>query len=290
VLRLAVKAGFPFEQAVYCCTKVPAVRMRFFDRGEIRPGYYADFAVLKDEELFEPAEVYLKGKKTYTDGESRRPAKYPFPEKYYDSVHCAPITDDLFTLSSDKDKVTCRVICVHPDRTQTSEDRVTFEVRDGEVAFGDGKPNLCCVIERYGKTGGHAFGFMDGSCHNQGAVACTYCHDHHNLFVCGENKKDMAVAAERVRQMHGGFAVALDGRIIAEAALPVGGIMSDVSAKELGDQINEVTKAMVSLGYRHEDPIMSFCTVPLTVSPALKISDKGLIDVMESRLVDLFVD
>lgn len=46
---------------------------------------------------------------------------------------------------------------------------------------------------------------------------------------------------------------------------------------------------MKTLGYKHYNPIMSFCTLSLPVSPALKITDKGLIDVTESKVVNLII-
>lgn len=291
VLREAVKAGYPFEQAVFSSTKVPAVRMRFFDRGEIRPGYLADFVVIEDDEIFEPLEVYLRGKQVYHKGLERERGRCDFPQEFYNSVKLAPITLDDFSLKAQGDSVTARTIEVHHYNTHTAEVHSVLPVVDGEVQFGgDTGVLLAVVFERYGINSSKGYGFITGDAHKKGAVAATYCHDHHNLFVAGENKEDMLLAAERVREMGGGFAIAHEGRLLAEVPLPVGGIMSDLSALETGEAISEVTRAMLRLGYNHVDPIMSFCTIPLTVSPALKISDKGLVDVAAGKLVSTFID
>ena len=88
----------------------------------------------------------------------------------------------------------------------------------------------------------------------------------------------------------GGMAAADGGRIQAELPLHVGGILSDRPAKEVGASLARVREAMTGLGYRHYNPIMSFCTLTLPASPALKLTDKGLIDVKACKIVPLKVE
>ena len=47
---------------------------------------------------------------------------------------------------------------------------------------------------------------------------------------------------------------------------------------------------MIELGYQHYNPIMSLSTNTLPVSPALKITDRGLIDVEKMEIVNLIID
>ena len=67
------------------------------------------------------------------------------------------------------------------------------------------------------------------------------------------------------------------------------GILSEKSVEELGKEVEKLRGTMKALGYKHYNPIMSLCTLSLPVSPALKITDKGLIDVAESKVVSLIV-
>ena len=53
------------------------------------------------------------------------------------------------------------------------------------------------------------------------------------------------------------------------------------------DLRTSLNAAMRELGYEHEDPVMSFCVLALPVSPQLKFSDVGIIDVNRQALVDL---
>ena len=63
-------------------------------------------------------------------------------------------------------------------------------------------------------------------CPDPGAIASTVCHDHHNIAVVGADYDDMALAANRLGQIEGGFVVVEGGRVLAELALPVAGLMS----------------------------------------------------------------
>jgi adenine deaminase len=68
------------------------------------------------------------------------------------------------------------------------------------------------VIERHGKNGNIATGFVRGFGMTAGAIASTVCHDHHNIACVGVDYEDMAVATGRLGEIEGGFVVAREGR------------------------------------------------------------------------------
>lgn len=112
-----------------------------------------------------------------------------------------------------------------------------------------------------------------------GAAASTYAHDHHNLLVLGRNAKDMARAANDVIQKQGGMSVSDAGRITGAVSLPVAGILSEEPIEILGKEAASFKAALVALGYQQDNPIMSMTTLGLPVSPAMKVTDRGIIDV-----------
>ena len=124
----------------------------------------------------------------------------------------------------------------------------------------------------------------------EGTVATTYFHDHHNLFVAGSSPDDMLFAVNRIRELQGGFLTVKDGRILSELALPVCGLLSEKSIRENGLALKAVRKSLTDLGYVHNNPIMSVATLGLPVSPALKLTDKGLVDVKKGEIVPLIVN
>ena len=56
-----------------------------------------------------------------------------------------------------------------------------------------------------------------------------------------------------------------------------------------GRALKEVRESLKNLGYEHHNPIMSVGTLGLPVSPALKLTDHGMIDVKKGEIVPLVV-
>lgn len=223
-------------------------------------------------------------------------AKDHFSDDFYHSVQLPLLHKQDFLLPISRfmdgpvpDEVTVRAIEVLSDRTQTREKQVTMPVRDGYIDWKSSGCLLAMVLERHGKNGGIGYGFLTGACHQRGTAATTYFHDHHNLFVAGDDEADMMLAVQRIAQMQGGFLTAQGGKILEELALPVCGILSDESVEEIGDRLCRIRASLIELGYHHPNPIMSLGTLGLPVSPALKLTDRGLVDVKNSTLVPLVV-
>ena len=292
VAARAVAAGFPLEEAVCCATFNNAQRMHLYDRGAIAPGRLADFVLLSDPASFRPELVYKEGRCIYNaaapqTAEPLRPAR--FPEDFYHTVQVSPVTPEVFRLPAPEDasRVEVRVIEVSSVVTQTKERRMVLPVRNGCIDWQSDDCALAAVLERHGKSGSIAFGLVTGCGLHSGAVATTYFHDHHNLFVLGRGPIDMAAAVNRLRELQGGILTVQDGKVTAQLPLPVCGLLSEASAEQVGADLHEVRKRLHSLGYAHRSPIMSLCTLGLPVSPALKLTDKGLVDVRAGQLVEL---
>ncbi|GFI51576.1 adenine deaminase [Lachnospiraceae bacterium] len=293
VVQKAVESGFPVEMAVYCATYTPARRMHLYDRGVIAPGKLADFVLLADPAVLAPVYVYKNGVQIFCEkNRSEVSSSYRFPEDFYQSVCLPPVTIEDFrvTVDTDKDEVTVRAIEVHPDRTQTTEKLVTMPVRDHLLDWKDSGCLLAMVLERHGKNGNIGYGFITGACLNKGTAATTYFHDHHNLFVAGDNPEDMLFAVRRIQELQGGFLTVRGGKILAELALPVCGILSERGVKDTALKLKGIRESLAGLGYRHSSPIMSLGTLGLPVSPALKLTDRGLVDVKQSAVVPLIVE
>ena len=77
---------------------------------------------------------------------------------------------------------------------------------------------------------------------------------------------------------------------MAKLKLDIGGILSDAPAPQIGADLKKVREALNRQGYQHYNPIMSLCTLSLLASPALKISDKGIVDVAAGKTVDVICE
>jgi adenine deaminase len=145
------------------------------------------------------------------------------------------------------------------------------------------------VIERHSGTGNVGLGFVQGFGLRRGAIAGTVAHDHHNLVAIGADDASMFTAARAVVASGGGLAVAAGDTLLATLPLPVGGLMSDRPVKEVAAAYDGVIAGARELGSTLADPFMAMSFMALEVIPALKLTDLGLVDVEQFRIVDLFL-
>lgn len=293
IVKKAIQMGMTPERAIYASTFTPARRMKMSDRGAIAPGKLADFLLLSDLQAFMIDCVYKNGKKAYDAAEEyvQVTKEKQFPAHFYQSVQLNPLTEADFSVRMDvpDNRYPCRVMLVQDGSTFTEDHRGIVETREGQLCWEESPYGLIAVFERYGKNGNRGYGLISGDTIKRGAVATSYSHDNHNLLVVGHNPKDMMLAANEVIGMQGGFCVVEEGQVKAHLHLPVGGILTEEPLEKTAKEVEQLRRAMEELGYKHYNPIMSISTHSLPVSPALKITDLGLIDVNAGKVVPLLL-
>jgi adenine deaminase len=131
-------------------------------------------------------------------------------------------------------------------------------------------------------------GLVKGFGLKKGALASSVAHDSHNLIILGTNDSDMMEAAIQVIRMKGGLAVVAEGQVIDSLPLPVAGLMSEGSITEVKGKLDDLHKAARQLGCKIKDPLSALAFLSLPVVPALKLTDRGLVDVERFRLIGLF--
>ena len=280
VARRAVEAGLPPLEALRAITTVPAARLRLHDRGSVTPGRRADLVLLEDLASFRPAIVIAGGAVVARDG---APAWNPAPDDatgFRETVRLTPPRADDLAWRPGLPDGSRRVLAirVNPIDTSTAAETIAVEVRDGTVHLPAGAA-LLAVLHRHGRTGDRAMAPVVGMALEEGAAATTYAHDSHNLVVLGTSGESMAAAARAVIDAGGGVAVARNGKVAALLPLPIAGIMSDAPADRVVAEAAAVRDALHDWGYRHANAFMSLATLTLPVSPALKLTDRGLVDV-----------
>lgn len=293
VVRHAIALGLPAEEAIFAASSSPAARMCLRDRGRIAPGRIADLVVLDDLQGFHVAGVYRRGAELIATGSDDDATRHDYPAAYYESVHLGFRSKADFELRAPVGSgatIRARTMEVQAHSTFTAEVVRELPTRDGLVDWhAPGDLALARVFERHHGSGRVGTALLCGSCLHRGAVATTWAHDHHNLLVVGCDERDMTVAANAVITSQGGIAVVESGVVVASLPLPVAGILAEAPLAEVGVRLGEVTAALRQLGWDVPSPVMSVGTIALPVSPALKVTDRGLVDVRAGRLVDLFV-
>ncbi len=291
IVQTAVLAGMPLEKAIYCATYTPARRMHLDDRGMIGPGKLADFIFLKDFNTMEPEAVVKEGKLAWRQGDFHRGAieEKNFPDHFYHSVHCRPAVLEDFILRAPVNSgwVTANVMQIDTFGTATRQVKRQLPVKDGIVCWQETGLSLAVLYERHGKNGNVGCGLVEGAFTKKGAAATTWSHDSHNLLVLGTDPEDMLLAQKRVLELEGGYCVFSGGSCLGQVRLNVAGIINEGPIEKLSGELGQVRKAMAFLGYKNNNEIMSMSTLALPVSPALKLTDRGLLDVKTQKRVAL---
>lgn len=291
LVKKAVNLGMSPEMAVYAATYTPAMRMKLRDRGSIAPGKIADFLIIDDIDNFNIEAVYKNGVEASKSNYLVSSVEV-FPKHFYESVKIGSLNESDFMVKAPKaeGQVACRIMKVESSSTFTEEVQADLNISGGYLNWQDSEYCLIGIFERHGINNNRAYGLVTGEIIKKGAVATTYSHDSHNLLVMGRNSEDMTLASNWVIEHNGGICVVHHGKILAALELPVAGILSEEPINILGGKLKEVREALRTLGYKHNNEIMSLSTLSLPVSPALKISDKGLIRVKEQKIVSLFCE
>ena len=293
-LRQAVEAGMPLEEAIYVTTYTPARRMGFQDRGAIMTGYKADFIMLDNLDDLAIEAVYKDGVRVHTRGEEMAYPDVPtsFPNHFYKSVNARLLTEkDLqFPVVGDATSVLCNVIRIQEVGTFTEHVQRKVPVVDGILDFENSGLSLILVMERYGKNGNIGFGLVENALTKKGAIGTTWAHDHHNLMVMGNSISDILRVQAELLALNGGYVVSQDNEITGSCPLPLGGILSTEPVPVLGQQLKNVRSSMRQLGYRNTNEIMSFSTLSLPVSPKIKITDFGMMDVHTHEHIPLIAE
>ena len=118
-------------------------------------------------------------------------------------------------------------------------------------------------------------------------MGSTVAHDAHNMMLVGTNDQDMAVAASRLSELGGGQVVVRDGAVVAEVALPLGGLVSLEPHDRVAAQVEALEAAAADCGVTLRAPFMALSFLALSVIPELKVTDRGLVDGVKFELVPL---
>ncbi len=292
-LARAVELGVTPLTALRMATLNPAAYFRMEGRGAVAPGYRANLVVLEDLERFRPLMVFYEGRPVAREGEfiedkSESGGSVPPPGRLTRTMNAAPYALEDLAVSARPGK--CRVIGLNPGEVLTEELLLEPTVREGLVV-PDPRRDLAklAVVERHRAGGNIGLGLVKGFGLKEGAIASSVAHDAHNIIGAGTSDPDLYLALKRVEEMGGGLAVASGGGIVAELALPLGGLMSLRGGKEVGAGLERLHSAARRLGCPF-DPFMALSFLALAVIPALKLTDRGLVDVTRMEIVNLFAD
>ena len=293
IIRKAVSLGKSAITGIRMASLQAAQCFGLKNVGAIAPGYKANILVLNDLNTIDINDVYVNGNlvvknKSVIDFEIPN-VRPEILKNIYRTFYMDDLKEDDFYI---EDKHTdCRVIEIIKDQLLSNEliCRLNFNKNNGIDIEKDILKIAVC--ERHLYTNHKGVGYIKGIGLKSGAIASSVSHDSHNLVIIGTNNKDMAIAGNAIKKMGGGLCVVENGDVLAQMALPLAGLMTTKSAKEISNENENVRNSARNIGSNYDiEPFMLMAFMGLVVIPHLKITTLGLVDVDKQEIVPLFLE
>ena len=289
MVKQAIHWGLDPILAIQMATLNAAEYFRLDDLGAIAPGYRADIVTFDHLSRFQIKKVFKDGVLVAEDGKILLPsmARTTLSSPLRRKLRIKAIKREDLLLRSDQPLA--KVIQLIPGQIVTKKVMKKIVLKDG-VAYPNLKEDIIkiIVVERHRATGNMGIGFVQGFGLKKGAIGSTVAHDSHNLVIVGTNDLDILKTIEVIQSMGGGLAAVSDGKVLASLPLPIAGLMAEVSVAEVNKRLENLLRAARSLGCKIPDPFMVLSFLSLPVIPELKITDKGLVDVNQFKIVPVF--
>ena len=169
--------------------------------------------------------------------------------------------------------------------TRRKQEKVT--IKDGLVVADTARDILkAAVLERHKATGNIGIGLITGFGLKKGALASSIAHDSHNIVVVGTGDDDIYAAIKEVERLHGGLVVVADGKVLGSLATPVAGLLSNEPLESVVAGLEKLEQTARELGTTLPSPFAVLSFLALPVIPELRLTDLGLVDVNEFKLIE----
>jgi adenine deaminase len=255
------------------------------DLGRLCEGDSADFILLKDLKNFEVIQTWLSGELVAENGKSllRSSEHISTPNLF----ECADTRPENFIFKS------------FPS-AHSSYPYPVIEALDGQLITRKSSDVIqpvnsiwqsdiirdilkIIVLNRY-KNAPVAIAFIKNFGLQSGAIASSVAHDSHNIVAVGVDDASISRAVNAVIAEKGGISVA-DEKKVSTLALPVAGLMSIEPGYQVAATYTDLDLQAKRLGSTLQSPFMTLSFMALLVIPHLKLSDRGLFDGDQFRII-----
>ena len=286
VLRRAIAAGLDPMLAIQMATINTARHYGLHDLGAVAPGYLADLITFADPLDLRVTRVVAGGSLVAEREQLLAPQRSAVAAPA--NVVSAPgLSIASFRLPAQGQFA--RAIRVIPEQIVTGESIEEVSARDGNVIAAPERDVLkIAVVERHRGVGNTGVGLVKGFGLLSGALASTFAHDAHNIVVIGASDEEMLLATQTIVAMGGGLCAVRGSAVLSRLPLPIAGLMSDQPLETVRGAMARLLEDARSLGCPLANPYMAMAFLALPVIPELKITDMGLVDVTEFKLVSPF--
>jgi adenine deaminase len=284
VVRKAIKLGLNPVRAIQMATINTAEYYRLDKLGAIAPGYFANLIVLDNLADFKVNSVFYRGRMVSRGRKPLFSLSQPVGTRMAHTVNIKPFTVEALKLRVKGE--TYPVIEVIPGQIITRKRSYKVKVVDGFVLQDIARDILkAIVVERHKSTGHIGRGLVTGFNLKQGALASSIAHDSHNIIAVGVDDNDIYTAIKEVERLQGGLVAVADGKVLASLALPVAGLLSPQPVESVVGELEKLEQVARELGATLPAPFAALSFLALPVIPELRLTDLGLVDVNEFKLI-----
>jgi len=285
VVRKAISRGLDPIRALQLATINTAEYFRLYRAGAVAPGYIANLLVIDDLLKLSVDMVFYRGRLVAREGEALFSTPWRTDPEITHTVNIKPFGIEALKIPAAKKSLP--VIEIVPGQITTKRIDAEAKTEEGFVAPDTERDILkLVVVERHKASGNIGLGFVKGFGLKDGALGSSIAHDSHNLVVVGTNDQDIFTAIKEIERLQGGLVVAAGGRIQGSLALPIAGLLSEEPLEAVVAKLEELERAASTLGCVLPSPFATLSFLALPVIPDLRLTDKGLVDVVKFRLLE----
>ena len=283
VVRKAIRSGLDPVRAIQMATINAAEYFRLARLGAIAPGYIANLIVIDDLSGLSVDMTFYHGRLVAKQGTPSFPLQESAVGGLTRTVNIKPFNIEALRLVASGE--TRSVIELIPGQIITKKRMEKVKASDGVIVPDIDRDILkLVVLERHKATGNIGLGLVTGFGLKRGALASSISHDSHNIIAVGTNDRDIFTAIKEIERLQGGLVVA-DGKVLASLALPIAGLLSDEPLETVVNKLEKLEQLAKDLGTTLPSPFAALSFLALPVIPELRLTDLGLVDVNEFKLV-----
>ncbi|MBC1501071.1 adenine deaminase [Listeria weihenstephanensis] len=277
-VRLAIANKIDPVMAIQMATINAATCHKLPHLGAVAAGYQADILFLRDLETVTITKVMKRGEVVVDDG-IREESLFKKQDSNFESpaiLHTLKLEDLKLEIAG----TAANIIGMQPNSLFTEHLVEPITVQNGEfqVSVKDDQLKMV-VVERHKGTGCVGVGIVKGFGIRHGAIATTVAHDSHNIVAVGSSDADIMLAIEHITKIGGGIAVVDNGKMAADLALPIAGLLSTQPYEEIQHRLDHLNDAFCGVSAKQGfDPFLTLSFLTLPVIPNLKLTDQGLFD------------
>jgi adenine deaminase len=284
VVRKAIGRGLDPVRAIQLATINTAEYFRLGRLGAIAPGYQANLIAIGDLHRLQIDMVFYRGRMVAREGEPLFPAYRQAVRGLTNTVNIRPFNKEALRMAATGGEQA--VIEIVPGQIITKKRLEKVKISGGFAVTDISRDILkLVVVERHKATGNIGLGLVTGFGLKRGALASSIAHDSHNIVAVGASDEDIFATIREIEKLQGGLVVAVGGKVLASLALPIAGLLSDEPLEVVVEKLDKVERAAADLGTALPSPFSTLSFLALPVIPELRLTDLGLVDVNQFRLI-----